>query len=341
MTESPSPLTMLFSRHTKRREFIAGLAGAAAWPLAARAQQTAVPVIGFLNGGSPTELAPRAAAFRVGLAEIGYVEGQSVAIEYRWGQGQYDRLSEMAADLVRRRVAVIAATGGVPSARAATSLTSAIPIVFTMGGDPVQFGLVSSLNQPGGNVTGVTLISGQIVSKRIGLLRDLLPGAKTVAILMNSASPASEVEVAFAQQAARLLGWQATVLRANGEREFEVAFLPLARERSDALLVTTDPIFESYRDKVVALATQHAVPAIYSLREYALAGGLISYGASINDVYRQAGMYVGRILKGEKPADMPVVQPTKFDLVINLKTAKALGLTVPETLLATADEVIE
>jgi ABC-type uncharacterized transport system substrate-binding protein len=325
----------------RRREFIAGLGGAVAWPMVARAQQPAMPVVGFLNGASPGELGSRVVAFRDGLGELGYVEGRNVVIEYRWGQGQNDRLPELAVDLVRRRVAVIAATGGVPSARAAKTMTSAIPIVFTMGGDPVEFGLVASLNRPGGNVTGITLISGLIVSKRIALLRDLLPGAKVIAVLINSTSPAGEVEVAGAEQAARPLGWQVRVMRANGRGDLDAAFQPLAQERVDALLITTDPIFESQRDQIVALAAHHAVPAIYALREYALAGGLMSYGASISDVYRQAGLYVGRILKGEKPADLPVMQSSKFDFVINLKTAKALGLTIPPNLLALADEVIE
>jgi putative ABC transport system substrate-binding protein len=325
----------------RRREFIAGLGGAVAWPVVARAQQPAMPVVGFLNGASPGELESRVVAFRDGLGELGYIEGRNVVIEYRWGQGQNDRLPELAVDLVRRRVAVIAATGGVPSARAAKTTTSAIPIVFTMGGDPVEFGLVARLNRPGGNVTGITLISGLIVSKRIALLRDLLPGAKVIAVLINSTSPAGEVEVAGAEQAARPLGWQVNVMRANGRGDLDAAFQRLAQERVDALLITTDPIFESQRDQIVALAAHHAVPAIYALREYASAGGMMSYGASISDVYRQAGLYVGRILKGEKPADLPVMQSSKFDFVINLKTAKALGLTIPPNLLALADEVIE
>src|SRR6266478_429365 len=238
----------------KRRDFITLLGGvAAAWPLTARAQQP-VPVVGFLNGASPAELASRVAVFRDGLREKGYIEGQSVAIEYRWGLGQYERLPEMAADLARHRVAVIAATGGVPSVRAAKAATSEIPIVFTMGADPVAFGLVASLNRPGGNVTGITLISGEIVSKRIALLRDLLPGAKVIAVLINSTSPAGEVEVAGAEQAARPLGWQVRVMRANGRGDLDAAFQPLAQERVDALLITTDPIFESQRDQIVALA---------------------------------------------------------------------------------------
>jgi ABC-type uncharacterized transport system substrate-binding protein len=324
-----------------RREFITLLGGAAAWPLAAQAQQPAMPVVGFLNGASPNELASRVAAFRDGLREKGYVEGQSVAIEHRWGLGQYERLPDMAADLARHRVAVIAATGGLPSVRAAKAATSEIPIVFTMGGDPVAFGLVASLNRPGGNVTGVTLISGEIASKRIALLRDLLPGVRRLGVLMNSTTPASEAEAAVAERAAQRLGWQVKVLTVDKGSDFDAAFQPLARERVDALVVTTDPIFESQRDRIVTLAAQHAVPTIYALREYAVAGGLMSYGASISDVYRQAGLYAGRILKGEKAADLPVVQASKFDLLINLKTAKTLGIAVPPALLALADEVIE
>jgi putative tryptophan/tyrosine transport system substrate-binding protein len=325
-----------------RRDFIALLGGGAAtWPVVARAQQPAMPVIGFLNGASPAELGPRVDAFRDGLAEMGYAEGRSVAIEYRWGLGQYERLPEMAIDLVRHRVAAIAATGGVPSVRAAKAATFEIPIVFTMGADPVAFGLVASLNRPGGNVTGITLISGEIVSKRIAVLRDLLPGAKVLGVLMNSTTPSSEAESVAAERTAHTLGWQVKVLRVGKELDFDTAFQPLVRERVDALLVTTDPIFESQRHRIVALAAQHAVPTIYALREYAVAGGLMSYGASINDVYRQAGSYVGRVLKGEKPSDLPVIQTSKFELLINLKTAKTLGIAVPAAVLALADEVIE
>jgi putative ABC transport system substrate-binding protein len=325
-----------------RRDFIALLGGGAAtWPVVARAQQPAMPVIGFLNGASPAELGPRVDAFRDGLAEMGYAEGRSVAIEYRWGLGQYERLPEMAIDLVRHRVAAIAATGGVPSVRAAKAATFEIPIVFTMGADPVAFGLVASLNRPGGNVTGITLISGEIVSKRIAVLRDLLPGAKVLGVLMNSTTPSSEAESVAAERTAHTLGWQVKVLRVGKELDFDTAFQPLVGERVDALLVTTDPIFESQRHRIVALAAQHAVPTIYALREYAVAGGLMSYGASINDVYRQAGSYVGRVLKGEKPSDLPVIQTSKFELLINLKTAKTLGIAVPSAVLALADEVIE
>jgi putative ABC transport system substrate-binding protein len=324
-----------------RRDFVRLSTGvAAAWPLTAHAQQP-MPVVGFLNGASPKELGSRVVAFRGGLAEQGYVEGHSVAIEYRWGLGQYERLPEMAVDLVRRRVAVIAATGGVPSVRAAKAATSAVPIVFTMGADPVAFGLVASLNRPGGNVTGITLISGEVVSKRITLLRDLLPGAKILGVLMNSTAPASEAEVVVAERVAHTFGWQVKVLRVGRELDFDAAFQPLMRERTDALLVTTDPIFESQRQRIVALAAQYAIPAIYALREYAVAGGLMTYGASISDVYRQAGLYAGRILKGEKAAGLPVMQASKFELSINLKTAKTLGIEVPRKLLAIADELID
>jgi putative tryptophan/tyrosine transport system substrate-binding protein len=325
----------------RRREFITLLGCAAAWPLAARAQQAVMPLVGFLNGASPTELSARVTAFRDGLSEVGRVEGRNVAIEYRWGQGRYDGLPELALDLVRRRVAVIAATGGVPSVRAAMRATSAIPIVFTMGGDPVELGLVASLNRPSANVTGITLLTEPIVSKRIGLLRDLIPGAKTLAVLINSTSSTTETELEFAQRTAHTLGWQVKTLRASGERDLDMAFEPLAQERADALLVATDPIFESRRDHIVALAALRAVPAIYPLREYPEAGGLMSYGASITDIYRKCGLYVGRVLNGEKPADLPVQLPTKFEFVINLKTAKELGLTLPPGLLAIADGVIE
>jgi putative ABC transport system substrate-binding protein len=313
---------------------------AAAWPLAARAQRP-LPVIGFLNGASPTELGSRVIALRDGLAERSYVEGHNVAIEYRWGLGRYERLPEMAVDLVRHRVAVIAATGGVSSVRAAKAATSEIPIVFTMGGDPVAFGLVDSLNHPGSNVTGITLIAAEIVSKRVALLRDLLPDARRLGVLANATTPASEAEAAEADRVARTLAWQVQVVKVGRELDFDVAFQSLARERADVVLVTTDPVFESERQRIIALAAHHALPMIYALREYPLEGGLVSYGASINDVCRQAGLYIGRILEGEKPDELPVMQASKFELCINLKTAKALGLTVPPTLLALADEVIE
>jgi putative tryptophan/tyrosine transport system substrate-binding protein len=326
----------------KRRDFIALLGGAGlTWPLAAHAQQPARPVIGFLNSALPAELEYRVAAFRQGLKEIGYIEGQNVTIEYRWAEGQSDRLPALAADLVRRQVAVIAATGGVPVAQAARSETTTIPIVFTVGSDPVKLGLVSSLNRPGGNVTGVTLISHQLVAKRIELLGELIPSANVIAVIMRANNPAAEAEVREAQDAARTLGRQIQVLRVSTERDFDLAFATLTERRADALLVTTDPFYESKRDRLVTLAARHRIPTVYALREYTVSGGLMSYGASITGLYRQAGVYVGRILRGEKPADLPVVQSSKFELTINLRTAKALGLDVPTSLLLRADEVIE
>jgi putative ABC transport system substrate-binding protein len=325
----------------RRREFISLFGSAVAWPSTARAQQPAFPVVGFLNGASPTELKSRVVAFRAGLAENGYVEGQSVAIEYRWGLGQYDQLPRLAEDLVRRGVAVIAATGGVTSVRAAKAATFEIPIVFTMGSDPVVFGFVASLNRPGGNVTGITIVSGEIASKRVALLRDLIPGAKTLGVLVNSTTPASEAEAGVAEHVARTLGWHVKLLRVDSHGDLDAAFRPLERERVDALLVTTDPVFESQRHRLVAMTALHAVPTVYALREYVVAGGLMSYGADINEMYKQAGSYTGRILRGEKPADLPVMQASKFDLLINLKTAKSLGIAIPPSLIALADEVIE
>jgi putative tryptophan/tyrosine transport system substrate-binding protein len=327
----------------RRRDFIKAIAGsAAAWPLAVRAQQPAMPVVGFLNIALPTQMAYRVAAFRQGLKELGYLEGQNIAIEYRWAEGHLDRLPALAADLVRRQVAVIAATGGLGSAQAARSATTSIPIVFTSGSDPVQFGLVSSLSRPGGNVTGVTLISGELPAKRIELLGQLLAKElKRIGLLINSNSLDSKAEVKQADEVARTLGYQLQIVRADSEGDFEAAFATLVEQQVDALVVTTDPFFESYRDRLVALAASHRIPTIYSVREYPDSGGLVSYGASIPDLYRQAGVYVGRILRGDRPANLPVMQPTKFDLVINLKTARALGLTVPVALLVAADEVIE
>ena len=327
----------------RRREFFTLLGGAAAtWPITALAQQQTMRVIGFLNIALPTQMAYRVAAFRQGLKELGYLEGQNIAIEYRWAEGHLDRLPALAADLVRRQVAVIAATGGLGSAQAARSATTSIPIVFTSGSDPVQFGLVSSLSRPGGNVTGVTLISGELPAKRIELLGQLLAKElKRIGLLMNSNNLDSKAEVKQADEVAHTLGYQLQIVRADSEGDFEAAFATLVEQQVDALVVTTDPFFESYRDRLVALAASHRIPTIYSVRECPVSGGLVSYGASIPDLYRQAGVYVGRILRGERPANLPVMQPTKFDLVINLKTAKALNLTVPVTLLVAADEVIE
>jgi putative ABC transport system substrate-binding protein len=300
---------MLLARHTNRRAFITLLGGAAAWPVAAGAQQS--PVIGFINPASPAELAYRVAAFRTGLGEVGFVEGRNVAIEYRWAQGRYEELPALASDLVKRGVAVIAATGGIASVQAARSATADIPIVFTTGSDPVEAGLVTSLNRPGGNVTGAGLMSTKLVAKRMELLRELIPNAKSIAILANAGSPSAQFEIDEAESTARLLGLQIHIERASGEQDFARAFASIAQARAGGLLVATDPFFESVRGTLVALAAQHAIPTIYSLREYADAGGLISYGASITDLYRQAGSISGessrarsrRICRSPSPAN--------------------------------------
>jgi putative tryptophan/tyrosine transport system substrate-binding protein len=326
----------------KRREFITLLGGATvAWPLAARAQQSAMPVIGFLASTSPTAWAPYLTAFKQGLREAGYIEGQNVTIEYRWAEGDYARLPALAADLVRRHVAVLVAVGGSSSAKAAKAASSTIPIVFTTGGDPVGLGLVASLNRPGGNVTGVALLISEMESKRFGLLRDMVPTATLVAVLLNSRSPVSTTELNDVQEAARAVGQQIHILNASSEQELDAAFASLAKLGAGALLVGSDPFFNSRRSYLVSLAARARVPAIYELREYVVAGGLMSYGTSLVNGYRQVGLYTGRILKGEKPQDLPVVQSTKFEFVINLKTAKALGLEVPLRLQELADEVIE
>jgi putative ABC transport system substrate-binding protein len=328
----------------KRREFIAGLAGAAtAWPLAARAQQSAMPVVGFLHSGSPELSQNLVAGFRKGLSETGYVEGRNVAIEYRWAQYDNDRLPELAADLVRRGMTVIAAPNSGLAARAAKAATTKIPIVFNTPFDPVQAGLVASLSRPGGNITGVSNLIQNLGAKRLGLLRELLPAAARVAVLVNSNSPtiASESVIADLLGAASAMGLQIEVLPAGTNRDIDTAFASLMQKRANALLLTNSALFGARRVQLVTLAARNAVPVMYHDRIFTEAGGLMSYGASLADLYRLVGVYTGRILKGERPADLPVQQPTKFELIINLTTAKALGLTIPETLLATADEVIQ
>jgi putative ABC transport system substrate-binding protein len=320
----------------KRREFITVLGGAAAWPMVARAQQPAIPVIGFLNSASPGPFAILLSAFHEGLKDGGYVEGKNVTVEYRWADGQYDRLPALAADLVRRRVTVIAATGGIVTARAAKAATTTIPVLFIGGADPVDDGLVSSFNRPGGNVTGVSLLASELVPKRLELLRELVPKATKIAV-----NPENAVDRQDAQNIMQRAGLPLLILSARVETEFEREFITATQQGAQALLVSADPFFNSRRTQLVALAARYAVPAAYPWSEYAKAGGLMSYGTSIPGAYRQIGQYVTRILKGEKPADLPVQQPTKFELVINLKIAKALGLNVPPTLLARADEVIE
>jgi len=326
----------------KRREFITLLSGAAAaWPLAARAQQPSMPVIGFLNSASPEPYARMVAAFRQGLNEKGYVAGQSVAIEYRWAEGRYDRVPEMAGELVRRQVAVIAATG-TPAMLAAKAATTAIPIVFTTGTDPVQLGVVTSLNRPGGNVTGVTTLNVEVAPKRLELARELIPGTSTVAVLINRTNPETETELRIMQTAASALGLQLHVLDASTEHDFDTIFAALHQTPARVLVIAgADPFLISRSEQLAELTVRHAVPTIFQFREFVAAGGLISYGGSVTDAYRQAGIYAGRILKGEKPGELPVQQATKVELFVNLKTARTLGLTVPTALLVRADEVIE
>ena len=326
----------------RRRQFITFLGGTAVtFPLAGRAQQPAMPVIGFLSAASAQGYAAPLAAFRLGLREEGYSEGQNVTIEYRWAEDQLDRLPTLAADLVRRRVAVIVVAGGTSTALAAKAATTTIPIVFAIGGDPVQAGLVASLGRPGANVTGVAQLSQVLITKRLELAHELVPKAAVIAFLLNPNNPNAEIRVRDVQEAAHTIGQQLRILYAGSEQQFDTAFATLVQEGIGALVVQNDPLFTNGRERLVALATRHAVPATYEYREFVLAGGLLSYGASVADTYHHVAIYTGRILKGAKPGDLPVEQPSKFDLVINLKTAKALGLAIPPTLLARADEVIE
>jgi putative ABC transport system substrate-binding protein len=326
---------------SSRREFITLLGGAAAWPVAAGAQQPAMPVIGFLSGRSADESEALVAAFRQGLRETGFVQGRNLTIEFQWADGHYDRLPALAKDMVDRRVAAIAAVGGSVSGLAAKAATPTIPIVFSSGGDAVKLGLVASLNRPGGNVTGINLVFGALGAKRLDLLRQLIPTATTIAMLVNPNYPSAPTEVQDVKTGARTLDMQIKIFNAVAADDFEPAFSALVAQNSAGLLVADDPFLQSKRDQLVALAARHAIPTIYFSRDFADAGGLMSYGPNIADAYRLVGVYVGRILKGEKPSDLPVLQPTKFELVINLKTARALRLSVPDRLLALADEVIE
>jgi putative ABC transport system substrate-binding protein len=326
----------------RRREFITLLGGVAAWPLAARAQQSGpIPVIGYLDAGAPETSARFVSAFRKGLNETGYTEGRNVAIEYRWAYNNFDRLPELASDLVRRRVTVIAAVGGVPAALAAKAATGTVPIVFGFGGDPVQSGMVASLSRPGGNVTGIVSMNVELAAKRLGLLRELVPGATRFAVFINPNNPTTGSATREALAAAASSGWQIEFLNIATNADLNAAFASVVQMRADALLLSPENIFVIRRVQLLTLAARYAVPAIYPSREFAEAGGLMSYGSSYTDMHRQAGSYAGRVLKGEKPAELPVMQPTTFELLINLQTAQALGIDVPSTLIARADEVIE
>jgi putative ABC transport system substrate-binding protein len=325
----------------RRRDFIKVISGGAvAWPLSARAQQPTMPVVGYLSAGTSSGDARPVAAFVKGLGETGYQDGKTVQIEYRWAENQYDRLSSIAADLVRQKVAVIAAVS-TPAALAAKAATATIPVVFTTIADPVQIGLVASLNRPGGNVTGVTILSVEVGPKLLELLHGAVPSATTIALLVNPTNPNAETQSKNTQEAARRLGLELHVLNASTERDFDAVFAKVLELQAGALLISQDVFFNAESAQLGVLTVRHAIPAIFPLPEFAAAGGLMSYGASRSDAWHQAGIYVGRILKGEKPAELPVVQPTRFELTINLKTAKTLGLTVPPSLLTSADEVIE
>jgi putative tryptophan/tyrosine transport system substrate-binding protein len=323
-----------------RREFITLLGGAAAWPRATRAQG-GMPVIGFMHTASADRFTHLVSAFRTGLKEVGYIEGQNVVIEYRWAEGQYDRLPKFAADLVARQVSVFAATGGDLSGLAAKATNTTIPIVFEVGGDPIQLGLVASLNRPGGNLTGTTLLSAELAPKRLELLHDLVPKAINVALLVNPTSPDADAQAKELQAVAPAVGMQVQVFQAGNDSDLDDAFAAMAERNANALVLQADPFFTNRRDRLVSLANRHAIPAMYPFREFATAGGLMTYGADIAEVFRETGVYTGRILRGQSPADLPVLQPTKFDLVLNLKAAKALGITVPLTLQMTANDVIE
>ena len=325
----------------RRRAFFTLVGGAAVWPLSARAQQPAMPLIGYLGAQSPAAFASRVRAFRQGLGETGYAEGRNVAIEFRWAEGQHNRLSALAADLVSRQVAVIVAPGGAPAALAAKSATTTIPIVFEMGADPIAMGLVGSLNRPGGNLTGVSSLNVEVTPKRLEILHELVPTAAVVAVLVNPTSPTADSQWKDLQAAARALGLQLHVLHASTEGEFDTVFVTLLQLRAGGLVVASDTFFATHSEQLAALTVRHAVPAIHQSRDFSTAGGLTSYGGSFVESHRQAGVYTGRIIKGDKPADLPVQQVTKVELFVNLKTAKTLGVTVPLPLLARADEVIE
>jgi putative ABC transport system substrate-binding protein len=326
----------------RRREFMSLLGGAATvWPFAARAQQPAMPVIGFLGSLSPAAVARPLAAFRKGLENVGYEEGKTVAVEYRWAEGQYDRLPTLAADLVQHRVAVIVTVGGDPPAFAAKAASTATPIVFMVGRDPVKLGLVTSLNRPGGNATGINLLITEMETKRIELLRQLVPTAPKLAVIINPKNADAEVQLTDVHSAAHSLGQQIQIIYASDELDLEKTYARLIQDKVGGFSLVADPFFVNRRDQIISFAKEHGIPAVYFVREFADSGGLASYGTSLSDAYRQAGIYAGKILNGTKTTELPVVQPTRFELVINLKTAKALGITVPPSLLATADEVIE